>query len=187
VGLRGIAARLGITERSADGIVTDLAAADYVVKEKDGRRNRYQIQAHLPLQDPAGRERTVRRRRGPAFRKGPARYRAIPAWLTGRRSASRRLAALVQPQPAPGALGEVVPQRRPGDVPDDRWNLPGQALVYCCLLGRWAQRDPDAAARKVSYQVVANRAPPTARRRLIPGAGALAAAVTILRCFVSAA
>ena len=47
--LRDIAATLGITERSAHGIVTDLTAAGYVVKEKDGRRNRYQIQAHLPL------------------------------------------------------------------------------------------------------------------------------------------
>ena len=59
VRLRDIAARLGITERSAYGIVTDLAEAGYVVKEKDGRRNRYLIQAHLPLPDPTGRERTV--------------------------------------------------------------------------------------------------------------------------------
>ena len=47
--LRDIAASLGITERSAHGIVNDLADAGYVVKQKDGRRNRYQIQAHLPL------------------------------------------------------------------------------------------------------------------------------------------
>ena len=40
--LRDIAASLGITERSAHGIVNDLAAAGYVVKQKDGRRNRYQ-------------------------------------------------------------------------------------------------------------------------------------------------
>jgi DNA-binding IclR family transcriptional regulator len=51
--LRDIAASLDITERSAHGIVTDLAAAGYVVKQKDGRRNRYQIQAHLPLPEPA--------------------------------------------------------------------------------------------------------------------------------------
>lgn len=54
--LRDIAASLGITERSAYGIVTDLAAAGYVVKQKDGRRNRYQIQAHLPLPEPASQE-----------------------------------------------------------------------------------------------------------------------------------
>ena len=54
--LRDIAAALGITERSAYGIVTDLTRAGYVVKEKDGRRNRYQVQAHLPLPDPVGRE-----------------------------------------------------------------------------------------------------------------------------------
>ena len=57
--LRDIAASLGITERSAHGIVAELAEAGYVVKQKDGRRNRYQIQAHLPLPEPASRERTV--------------------------------------------------------------------------------------------------------------------------------
>ena len=54
--LRDIAAGVGITERSAYGIVTDLTAAGYVVKHKDGRRNRYQVQAHLPLPEPASQE-----------------------------------------------------------------------------------------------------------------------------------
>ena len=59
--LRDIAMTVGITERSAYAIVTDLAAAGYVVKDKDtdGRRNRYQIQAHLPLPEAIGRERTI--------------------------------------------------------------------------------------------------------------------------------
>ena len=57
--LRDIAASLGVTERSAFGIITDLVEAGYVVKEKDGRRNRYHIQAHLPLPEPASRERTI--------------------------------------------------------------------------------------------------------------------------------
>ena len=47
--LRDIAASLGITERRAHGIVTDLVEAGYVVKQKDGRRNRYRIQVDLPL------------------------------------------------------------------------------------------------------------------------------------------
>ena len=59
VRLRDIAASLGITERSAYSIVTDLAKVGYVVKQKDGRRNRYQIQAHLPLPEPTRHERTV--------------------------------------------------------------------------------------------------------------------------------
>jgi predicted ArsR family transcriptional regulator len=59
VRLRDIAASVGITERSAHGIVTDLAEAGYVVKQKNGRRNRYQVQAHLPLPEPTSRERTV--------------------------------------------------------------------------------------------------------------------------------
>ncbi len=57
--LRDVAARVDITERSAHAIITDLTAAGYLVKHKDGRRNRYQIQAHLPLPEPASRERTV--------------------------------------------------------------------------------------------------------------------------------
>jgi IclR helix-turn-helix domain len=59
VRLREIAASVGITERSAYGIVTDLAEAGYIVKQKHGRRNRYQIQAHLPLPEPTSQERTV--------------------------------------------------------------------------------------------------------------------------------
>ncbi len=56
---RDIATTVGITERSAYGIVTELTTAGYVVKEKEGRRNRYQIQHHLPLRDDIGRERTI--------------------------------------------------------------------------------------------------------------------------------
>jgi hypothetical protein len=59
VRLRDIAAGLDITERTAYGIVTDLAQAGYIVKQKDGRRNRYQIQAHLPLPEPTSQERTL--------------------------------------------------------------------------------------------------------------------------------
>ena len=59
VRLCDIAASLDITERGAFGILTDLAEAGYVVKEKNGRRNRYHVQAHLPLPEPVGRERTV--------------------------------------------------------------------------------------------------------------------------------
>jgi Winged helix DNA-binding domain len=59
VRLRDIAATLGITERSAFGIVTDLTEAGYLVKQKDGRRNRYQIQAHLSLPEPTSRERSI--------------------------------------------------------------------------------------------------------------------------------
>jgi MarR family len=59
VRLRDIAARLDITERTAYGIVTDLTQAGYIVKQKDGRRNRYQIQTHLPLPEPSSQERTL--------------------------------------------------------------------------------------------------------------------------------
>jgi DNA-binding IclR family transcriptional regulator len=56
---RDIAVEVGITERSAHGIVADLVEAGYLVKQKTGRRNRYRIQEHLPLRDSVTRERTI--------------------------------------------------------------------------------------------------------------------------------
>ncbi len=42
-----------MTERRAYDIVNDLCEAGYVRKERDGRRNRYEVQGHLPLpEDP---------------------------------------------------------------------------------------------------------------------------------------
>jgi hypothetical protein len=57
--LRDIAADLGITERHAYAIVTDLTDAGYVVKEKEGRRNRYQVQSHLALPELPDREQAI--------------------------------------------------------------------------------------------------------------------------------
>lgn len=57
--LRDIAAAIEITERTAFGIVADLADAGYITKEKDGRRNRYHIQHHLPLREPDTAERSI--------------------------------------------------------------------------------------------------------------------------------
>lgn len=57
--LRDLAVALGVTERTAYGIVADLTERGYVLKERDGRRNRYQIQTHLPLPEAIGRQRTI--------------------------------------------------------------------------------------------------------------------------------
>lgn len=57
--LRDLASALDVTERTAYGMVVDLTEAGYVVKERDGRRNRYHIQAHLPLRDTVSQERTI--------------------------------------------------------------------------------------------------------------------------------
>lgn len=59
VRLRDIAAMVGVTERSAHDMVTDLVDAGYVVKDKEGRRNRYRIQEHVPLRDPISQEPTI--------------------------------------------------------------------------------------------------------------------------------
>jgi DNA-binding transcriptional ArsR family regulator len=57
--LRDIADSLEVTERTAFGIVADLSEAGYIVKERDGRRNRYHIQVHLPLPDAIAHELTI--------------------------------------------------------------------------------------------------------------------------------
>jgi hypothetical protein len=54
--LRDLAASPGITGRSAHGIATGLAEAGYVIRQKDGRRNRYRILARLPVPEPGTRE-----------------------------------------------------------------------------------------------------------------------------------
>ncbi len=59
VRLRDIAASLGITERSVFGIVTDLTSAGYVLKDKNGRRNRYRVQVHVPLRQGIVRDQTI--------------------------------------------------------------------------------------------------------------------------------
>jgi predicted transcriptional regulator len=59
VRLREIAGALGITERAAYGIVTDLVEAGYVHKAKHGRRNRYTVQVDKPMPEALLRQRTV--------------------------------------------------------------------------------------------------------------------------------
>jgi len=54
-----IAQPIGITERAARKIVADLEGAGYVQREKIGRRNRYHVDASLPLRHPAERAVTV--------------------------------------------------------------------------------------------------------------------------------
>ena len=50
--LRDIGDRVGITERAAHRIVSELLAAGYITRTRNGRRNQYTIEAHLPLPDP---------------------------------------------------------------------------------------------------------------------------------------
>jgi uncharacterized membrane protein len=52
VRLREIGERVGITERAAHRIVVDLSAAGYVTRQRNGRRNQYAINVHLPVHDP---------------------------------------------------------------------------------------------------------------------------------------
>src|ERR1700690_2460083 len=57
--LREISERVGITERAAHRIVTELADGGYITRERNGRRNQYTIQSGLPLPDQLAKERNV--------------------------------------------------------------------------------------------------------------------------------
>ena len=57
--LRDIGERVGITERAAHRIVSELVAAGYIARERDGRRNRYTINSQSALPDPIASERSV--------------------------------------------------------------------------------------------------------------------------------
>jgi DNA-binding IclR family transcriptional regulator len=57
--LRDIATAVGITERAAHRILSELVDDGYVVRERQGRRNRYQVNAKLPLRHPLAEEHEV--------------------------------------------------------------------------------------------------------------------------------
>jgi DNA-binding IclR family transcriptional regulator len=57
--LRDVAEAVGITERAAQRIVAELVDAGYLKREREGRRNRYEIEPDLPLRHPLEREHAV--------------------------------------------------------------------------------------------------------------------------------
>jgi MarR family len=57
--LREIGDAVGITERAAHRIVVELAAAGYISRRRNGRRNHYTIRSHLPLPDPLANEQKI--------------------------------------------------------------------------------------------------------------------------------
>jgi MarR family len=59
VRLRDIGERVGITERAAHRIVVELADAGYITRRRNGRRNHYTVNAHLPLPDTIAREQSI--------------------------------------------------------------------------------------------------------------------------------
>ena len=57
--LRDIAAAVGITERAAHRILSELVEEGYVLRERRGRRNHYEVVAELPMRHPLLQEREV--------------------------------------------------------------------------------------------------------------------------------
>jgi DNA-binding MarR family transcriptional regulator len=54
--LRDIASTVGITERAAQRIVSDLVASGYVERVREGRRNTYTVGTHLRVELPNQRD-----------------------------------------------------------------------------------------------------------------------------------
>jgi predicted transcriptional regulator len=50
--LRDIASAVGITERATHRILSELVEEGYVLRERQGRRNHYQVKSKLPLRHP---------------------------------------------------------------------------------------------------------------------------------------
>ena len=50
--MRDVAAAVGVTERAVQRIVAELEEAGYLRKEREGRRNRYEVKTSLPLRHP---------------------------------------------------------------------------------------------------------------------------------------
>ena len=57
--LRDIAAAVGITERGAHKVLSELVDEGYVLRERHGRRNRYKVKPELPLRHPLVQDREV--------------------------------------------------------------------------------------------------------------------------------
>jgi DNA-binding MarR family transcriptional regulator len=57
--LRDVATTVGITERTAGQIVSELEQAGYLSKTRVGRRNYYEVHAELPLRHPQHRHHTA--------------------------------------------------------------------------------------------------------------------------------
>jgi hypothetical protein len=57
--LRDIAAAVGITERGAHKILSELVDDGYVLRERHGRRNSYKVKPELPLRHPLVHDREV--------------------------------------------------------------------------------------------------------------------------------
>jgi IclR helix-turn-helix domain len=57
--LRDIGAAVGITERGAHRILSDLVQEGYVLRERRGRRNHYEVKTQLPLRHPLVKEQEV--------------------------------------------------------------------------------------------------------------------------------
>lgn len=69
--LRDVATQVGITERAAQRIVTELEEAGYLEREREGRRNVYRLNEAMPLRHPLDRRHRIGELLAAFANKGP--------------------------------------------------------------------------------------------------------------------
>lgn len=57
--IRDLAARIGITERAVQRIISELEEAGYLTHEREGRRNVYRVRPNRPLRHPIESHQTI--------------------------------------------------------------------------------------------------------------------------------
>lgn len=57
--LREVALRVGITERAVQRIIQDLESGGFIVRQRVGRRNHYQVMSSASLRHPIESDRTI--------------------------------------------------------------------------------------------------------------------------------
>ena len=57
--LREVAAQVGVTERAVQKIIAELEAGGVLRREREGRRNRYEVHRTMPLRHPVEAHRSI--------------------------------------------------------------------------------------------------------------------------------
>ncbi len=96
--LRQVGDYVGITERAAHRIVSDLVDEGYLMRTREGRRNRYKVRPDAPMRDPLLNSRPVGQM-----------LAALPVDLAGAGNAAGALGAMGSAAPALAAKPTVTP------------------------------------------------------------------------------
>ena len=116
--IREIADCVGIRERAAHRLVSDLVEAGYLHKQREGNRNRYQICADVPMRHPLTRDHwigeilAVLTDRPLRREKRPSRFDGLPERRRGERQSESGTGTKPHAAPSRSEQGRDSPRRR---------------------------------------------------------------------------